>query len=169
MAEGKIRVALNKGVQVPDGCLIDPQGRPTTDPKTFYGPPPGAILPFGGHKGFGLGVVARHPRRCADGQRVQQPVRDPPGQRHVDRPARPRRIRLVRSVRRRGRRFLDYLSSSAKTSPDAEILMPGEIEERNRVQRSREGIELDETTWGQILATARLVGLSDAEVAKAAG
>ena len=42
LAEGKIRVAFNKGVPVPEGCIIDPQGEPTTDPKIFYGKPPGA-------------------------------------------------------------------------------------------------------------------------------
>src|SRR5207253_1181254 len=51
IAEGKIRVALNKGVPVPDQCLIDAEGRPTYDPKVFYGPPPGAILSIAGHKG----------------------------------------------------------------------------------------------------------------------
>src|SRR5262249_27510381 len=36
IAEGKIRVALNKGVPVPEGCIIDSEGKPTTDPKVFY-------------------------------------------------------------------------------------------------------------------------------------
>src|SRR4029077_19129491 len=40
LAEGKIRVALNKGVAVPDNCIIDAQGRPTTDPRVFYADPP---------------------------------------------------------------------------------------------------------------------------------
>src|SRR5438309_918163 len=54
IAEGKIRVALNKGVPVPDHCIIDAEGQPTNDPKVFYGPPPGAILSIAGHKGYGL-------------------------------------------------------------------------------------------------------------------
>src|SRR5262249_21571068 len=31
-AEGKVRVAFNKGVKVPEGCLLDALGQPTTDP-----------------------------------------------------------------------------------------------------------------------------------------
>src|SRR5262249_35727354 len=58
IAEGKIKVALNKGVQVPPNCIVDSKGRPTTDPKVFYATPPGAILSIAGHKGYGLGVVA---------------------------------------------------------------------------------------------------------------
>src|SRR6202043_31833 len=57
LAEGKIRVALNKGVPVPENCIIDARGQPTTDPKVFYADPPGAILSIAGHKGYGLAVL----------------------------------------------------------------------------------------------------------------
>ena len=53
------------------------------------------------------------------------------------------------------RRFIAYVKSSEKVSPDADILMPGELEEKTRQQRIREGIEVDDTTWNQILATCR--------------
>ena len=58
IAEGKIKVAFNKGAKVPDGCILDGEGNPTNDPKAFYATPPGAILPLGGHKGYGLSVIA---------------------------------------------------------------------------------------------------------------
>jgi hydroxycarboxylate dehydrogenase B len=57
LAEGKIRVALNKGVPVPENCIIDAQGMPTTDPRVFYADPPGAILSIAAHKGYGLAVL----------------------------------------------------------------------------------------------------------------
>ncbi len=59
-AAGKMNVARNKGVDVPDDWLLDAEGVPTTDPNTLVGTPPGAILPLGGnvgHKGFGLSMV----------------------------------------------------------------------------------------------------------------
>src|SRR5262249_494546 len=59
-AEGKVRVKKIAGQQCPEGWLIDNEGRPTTDPTTLYGNPPGAILPMGGAQactGFGLGLV----------------------------------------------------------------------------------------------------------------
>ena len=34
IAEGKLKVAYNKGAKVPDGCIIDAQGRPINDPKS---------------------------------------------------------------------------------------------------------------------------------------
>ena len=54
----------------------------------------------------------------------------------------------------------EFVKSSEKVTPDGEILMPGEIEERTKAQRLREGIELDETTWGQIMATCRSLGVA---------
>jgi uncharacterized oxidoreductase len=59
-AEGKVRVKKIAGQQCPEGWLIDNEGRPTTDPNTLYGNPPGSILPMGGsqgYKGFGLGLM----------------------------------------------------------------------------------------------------------------
>ncbi|MFL5339126.1 MAG: Ldh family oxidoreductase [Gemmataceae bacterium] len=59
-AEGKVRVAFQKGVPVPEGWLLDAAGRPTTDPGVLYREPRGTILPLGGaqaYKGFGLSLL----------------------------------------------------------------------------------------------------------------
>ena len=156
IAEGKLKVAFNKGAPVPDNCIIDSEGKPTNDPKVFYGPPPGAILPFGGHKGFGLGIIADVLAGALTGNGCSNPVM-------ADRLTNgmltilldPAVFQSEKDFTAEVQRFIDYVRSSKKVSPESEILMPGEIEERNRVRRRREGIELDEKTWGQILATAR--------------
>ena len=60
-AEGKVRVARNKGVAIPPDCLVDAEGQPTTDPNHLYADPPGNLLPFGGavsgHKGGALWLM----------------------------------------------------------------------------------------------------------------
>jgi LDH2 family malate/lactate/ureidoglycolate dehydrogenase len=56
-AEGKLRMALAKGQEIEPGLLVDVEGRPTTDPAAFYDG--GALLPFGGHKGFGFLILAQ--------------------------------------------------------------------------------------------------------------
>src|ERR1700749_4686868 len=57
IAAGKARVAYNKGVAGPDGCLIDADGNPTNDPTGFIRDHTGALRAFGTHKGSGLAVM----------------------------------------------------------------------------------------------------------------
>ncbi len=57
IAQGKTRVAHNKGEQVPPDHLIDHEGRPTQDPRYSVIEPFGAILTFGAHKGYGMAVL----------------------------------------------------------------------------------------------------------------
>jgi LDH2 family malate/lactate/ureidoglycolate dehydrogenase len=60
MAEGKVRLARAKAVELPPGTIIDARGHPSQAPDDFYNG--GALLPVGGdlagHKGFGLGLAA---------------------------------------------------------------------------------------------------------------
>src|SRR6266496_2305674 len=44
VAEGKVRVHRIAGKPCPPGWLLDPEGRPTTDPNQLYADPPGSIL-----------------------------------------------------------------------------------------------------------------------------
>jgi uncharacterized oxidoreductase len=164
IAEGKIKVALNKGVPVPDGCIIDAEGRPINDPKTFYGPPPGAILPFGGHKGYGLSVIADILAGALTGSGCSTPgvTRLVNGMLTIL--MAPGFFQSDEAFYEEVGRFVAYVKSSAKASPESEILMPGEVEEQTRARRLRDGIDLDETTWGQILATGRAVGVTRTQV-----
>jgi uncharacterized oxidoreductase len=57
-------------------------------------------------------------------------------------------------------RFVDFVKSSRTVTPDGEILMPGEIEQRTRRRRLEQGIEVDDVTWGQIAATCRTLGVT---------
>lgn len=48
---GRIRLAVKRGEQIPDTWALDKKGEPTTDPKAALD---GILLPFGGHKGYGI-------------------------------------------------------------------------------------------------------------------
>jgi uncharacterized oxidoreductase len=153
MAEGKIRVALNKGVSVPEGSIIDGQGNPTNDPQVFYGDP-GAILPFGGHKGYGLTMIAEVLAGALTGGGCTNPKNA--GRLHngmlsiyLD----PYRFQDEAVLQQELKRFVEFVKSSETVTPDGEILMPGDPERRTKQRRLAEGIELDETTWTQIQET----------------
>ena len=165
IAEGKIRVALNKGVAVPEGCLIDAAGRPTTDPRVFYADPPGAILSIAGHKGYGLGVLCEVLAGALTGGGCSNPVnagRVVNGMLSII--LDPSRFQDDAAFGAEVERFVAWVKSSARATTDGGILMPGEIEERTRVQRLRDGIDLDATTWNQIIEAARSVGLEEEQV-----
>ena len=53
--------------------------------------------------------------------------------------------------------YIAYLKATRKAEGVADILMPGEIEERER-ERRRDGIFVEEETWTQILACGDRVG-----------
>jgi uncharacterized oxidoreductase len=60
IAQGKARVAFNKGIKVAPGLLLDADGEPADDPAVMFPPHggrPGALLPMGGHKGYALAMV----------------------------------------------------------------------------------------------------------------
>lgn len=163
LAEGKIRVARNKGATVPDGSIIDAEGRPTNDPNVFYGDPPGAILPIAGHKGSGLAVITEILAGALSGGSCS----DPKNAGHLLNGMlsiylAPHFFQDDNYFQGEVDRFVRWVKSSQPVSAGGEILMPGEIEERTKAQRLSEGIDLDEVTWRQIVETCQSLAIDAA-------
>ncbi len=156
IAEGKLRVAFNKGVTVPEGCIIDSTGKPTTDPKVFYVDPPGAILSVAGHKVYALGVITEMLAGSLTGGGASTPAKK-------DRLANgmlsiyldPNRFAEHDVFAGDVQEFVRWVKSSEKVTPEGQILMPGEIEEQTKARRLRDGIELDANTWQSLVDVAR--------------
>ncbi len=53
-AHGKVKLAAQRGEQMPVGWMMDRKGQPLTDPKRAA---EGFLMPIGGYKGYGLNVV----------------------------------------------------------------------------------------------------------------
>jgi len=162
VAEGKIQVARNKGEKLAPGLVIDGFGQPTTDPAAFYADPPGAIFPFGGHKGSGLslfceifagsltGGFASHPSAPTAGRLVNNMlsiVIDPATFGGAD------------FFRADLARLVDWVKASPPIDQGGQVLLPGEIERQVRAERMRNGIPLDAESWAQIVAAAAGVGV----------
>jgi uncharacterized oxidoreductase len=156
-AEGKLRVASNKGERVPEGWIIDAQGNPTSDPKTFYQNPPGTILPLGGnqaYKGFGIGLLLDMLVGGLSGAPCSRPETPP-------RSANAVLFLLFDSAQFAGaEHFLKEVSDlaasvrSSKPKAGATVTLPGDPERRERAKRSDVGITLDDGTWKQLTALA---------------
>ncbi len=52
VAMGRVQVLKREGKKLPPGCAVDAEGRETDDPNKAV-----ALLPFGAHKGYGLGLI----------------------------------------------------------------------------------------------------------------
>jgi uncharacterized oxidoreductase len=165
IAEGKIKVAFNQGVTVPDGCIVDGLGRPTDDPKAFYAKPPGAILPLGGHKGYSLSVLAEVLAGALTGGGCSHFGVDRVANNMFSLGIAPAFLRSSQDFSSEIERFITHVKSSRTVAPDGEILMPGEPEARTRARRLHDGIDLDAMTWGQIVAVAESLGLNVATAA----
>ncbi|MFN0195513.1 MAG: Ldh family oxidoreductase [Planctomycetaceae bacterium] len=162
VAEGKVRVAFQKGEPIPSGWIIDAHGNPTTNPGDLYAKPPGALLPLGGElgfKGFGLSVMIDLLAGVLSGSGVCR-TDLPRGANGVwlyllD-------IKAVIPPEEYDAWVNTYVSSikgSRKQQGVTEILMPGEIEQRRKMQRLAEGVSLPDETWRQINVLAESVGV----------
>ena len=171
VAEGKVRVARAAGKPLPPDAILDRDGRPTRDAADFYAG--GALLPLGGtlagHKGYGLGLasallgalgmigdaeptlVGAAPPEAGDARGriagVFLEVVDPAAFGDAARYA----------------ELVDEALDAAKRQPPAdgvaEVLVPGEPEQRSRARRSREGIPLPPATWAELGKVAARFGV----------
>jgi hydroxycarboxylate dehydrogenase B len=162
IAMGKVRVARNEKHEVPAGVLIDNKGRPTRDPNVMYEEPIGALQTFGGHKGYALAVVTELLAGALSGGPTIQPGNPRKGGTINNMFAvllDPARLAGVDWLRREVDGFVEYLKASPPADPAAPILVPGEPERIARAERSKNGIEVDATTWEEIMQAAETVGL----------
>ncbi|MBW3539172.1 MAG: Ldh family oxidoreductase [Planctomycetes bacterium] len=167
-AEGKLRVAYQKGERVPEGWIIDAEGNASTDPAVFYATPSGALLPLGGalgFKGFGLAVMIDVFAGMLSGSGVCR-TDLPPGANGVWLYLLDVEHFLPRAeYDALMERYVAWLKSSRRLAGVDEILLPGEIELRRREQRAAEGVEVPAETWRQLCELAGRLGVSLEDVA----
>ena len=163
IAMGKVRVAKNEGKSVDAGVLIDEAGRPTRDPTVMYREPHGALLPFGGHKGYALAVVTELLAGALSGGPTIQPGNPRMGgtiNNMLTVVIDPVRLAGVDWLHREIDGFVEYVKASPPADAAAPVLIPGDPERLAREQRERDGIDVDDTTWSEVIAAGAQLGLA---------
>lgn len=166
LAQGKLAVARNRGDAVPPGAIVDKAGNPTTDPNDFYAG--GALLPMGGHKGYALNVVVdllagalsgggcTNPGKTALVNTMTSIAVDPAP--FTDRAAYFAEIE----------RYLTWVTGSPPKAPAGRVVLPGDIEAETRVERLRDGIPIDDTTWGKMVDSGLSASVTHDEIERLA-
>ena len=157
IAEGKLKVAHAAGKRAPAGAVLDRDGRPTEETTAFYDG--GALTTFGGHKGFGLSVLAEVLGGILSGAGAS-PAADFEGGNGTAIVA----VDVARFVpdsrfRAQVESFAEQLRQAPRAPGFDEILMPGEPEWRTRRRRAKDGIEVSDSVCATIDELATELGV----------
>lgn len=148
-SRGKVRLAGSTGETLPEGWILDAQGRPSTRPEDFFNG--GYLTHMGAHKGYALSLAtcllgglsgafqAEHARM---GGVFLQAIRVSAFQ-------------PVENYARNVEKFLSGMRSSHPVEADKPVQVPGDVEARSRRERTRNGIDVPEHLWEAITRVIR--------------
>ena len=157
VAEGKVRVALSKNLDLAEGCILDKHGNATVKPADFFDG--GWLLPLGGHKGYALSLIT-----CLLGGLSPDIDLGVDGMNGAFMQViNVQAFTPLDSYQRGVGAFLDGMRETPPAPGFDEVLVPGDLSHRRRVERLTNGIELPETTHRHIQDAAAQLGVSLSE------
>lgn len=148
VAEGKLRVARAKGETVAPGLIVDRYGHASQVPDDFYAG--GALLPFGGHKGYGLGLMVEllggilstaGPSGMPDALDANGTLLLAMNISHFL----PRDDFVAQAAA-----YTQRISNSTPAAGFERVLLPGEPERMSLAYRTEHGIPIPDTTWDEL-------------------
>jgi LDH2 family malate/lactate/ureidoglycolate dehydrogenase len=158
VARGKIYLARQKGIPIPEGWAIGADGAATTDPQTAID---GIILPMAQHKGYGIAVMMDMLSGVLSGSHSGTGVAGPY---QAERKSGAGHFMIALNIEAfqpmaRFEARMEALIAELKGVPLAqgfeEVFYPGELEARNDVTNRREGLLLPVDTIKDLLKLAR--------------
>jgi len=162
VARGKIYLAKQKGLPIPEGWAINAAGEPTTDPGEAIN---GIILPMAQHKGYAIAVIMDMLSGVLTGSAFGTGVFGPYQTEHrsgagqlvialnVD------AMQPLAEFNARMERYIAELKSVPLAKGFDEIVYPGEIEARNDARHRTEGLLLPGDTAADLQKIAARLGL----------
>jgi uncharacterized oxidoreductase len=136
--------------------IVDSAGRPSTDPADFYAG--GALLPFGGHKGYGLSVLIELVGGLLTGVGPSCLPGYGGGFGTVVMAVRIEAFLPLAEFRAQSEELCRTLRATPAAEGFDRVLVPGEIETLTRERRLREGVPVPEARWDELRALARRLG-----------
>jgi len=163
VAQGKVRVAHNKGEKLPPGLLLDDKGNPTVDARFGVIEPFGALTTFGLHKGYGLAVACELLGGALTGggtwhteDRSKKRVLNGMLSILID----PEKLGTAGPFEREAREFIAWVKQSPPAPGTDRVRIAGDPERETRARREKDGISVDANTWLEIHAAGTKVGVA---------
>ncbi len=155
-SEGRVKMLHNRNLTVPDGWLIDDEGRSSTDPEAYLSTPKqAALLPLGsliaGHKGFALSILVDVLTGGLSGAGCSGRVPDDSDENAlfilvID----PEKFVSRSTFSAEVDRLVESIKDARKAPGVEEIRVPGEGAYRERQRQLEQGIEIDPPVWSAI-------------------
>ncbi|WP_210530356.1 Ldh family oxidoreductase [Rubellimicrobium arenae] len=147
---GRIHAHALRKEPLPEGWAVDAQGRPTTDPEAAKA---GTIAPFGGAKGYGLGLALELMVALLAGSALAPEVRGTLDDTHVANKG--DLLLLIDPGRdaagtRRLSLYLDALRASRPADPRHPVEAPGDGMRRRRAAALRDGIDVPDALFDEL-------------------
>jgi L-2-hydroxycarboxylate dehydrogenase (NAD+) len=133
------------GIPLPEGVAIDERGRPTTDAGAARR---GALLPFGGYKGYALALAMHALGVLASGVAAEESTG------YLFIAFKPDLFVPLEDYRRALVAEIIAIKATPRQHGVAEIRIPGERAYRERARLTREGIEIDRRIHDALIALA---------------
>lgn len=157
VARGKIKLAEKEGKLIPAEWGIDTNGKPTTDPSAVK-----YLMPFGGAKGFGIGLVIEVLCSCLSGAKNAMTLGslyDFSGKKQdsgffvgaID----VSKIMPTDDFKAATDDLFQTIKNSPKADGINEIFTPGEIEIRKYNRAEKEGIEIGDAVVAELFDVAK--------------
>ena len=158
----KVFRARERGERIPEGWIIDKDGRSTTDPEDFQRG--GSFLPAGGivaHKGYALCFMIEALADVLSGMEFQEdrgrpwPIIDGCFMALFNVEA----FRPLLDFKRDLGSFIAWVKSSAPAEGSRGVFYPGERSHLNRERQLREGADIPGYIWQRLLTYAKEYGV----------
>ena len=163
VARGKIYLARQKGLPIPEGWAINAAGVPTTDPAEAI---EGIVLPMAQHKGYAIAVMMDLLSGVLTGSAFGSAVHGPYQTEHKSGAGQfmiALNIAAFQPLAEFGERMERYIAE-LKSVPLAqgfeEIVYPGELEARNEQKHRADGLLLPPDTIADLRRLSEESGIS---------
>jgi len=164
IAAGKVDVAAARGEQLAPGHLVNAQGQPSIDPADYRGG--GALLPFGGHKGYCLAMFCEVLAGALTGAGCSTTGIERVANGFLALFLDPAAFCGEEFYQREVGALVPHVKSAPLMQGHDEILYPGELEARSEA-RHMATVAIEEANWERTARVAETLGVEPPAVASA--